>query len=261
MLLTSPVEPGGTWKSFAIGSALSPDTAIGFFFEVKPEAREHYRRANAALESHPLALPSGHKFTRWDLRGTLGAMMQGERNYDRAAEFLRNADVALNGSGADQLGALQSLDAMDWTDRYPVNGAATAFIGCADYPQRLTVYEQDKLAAMLRRQAPVAGFSASQGLFYCEGVPLANDPLPTALGSDKAPILIMASTRDALTQYGWANDTARAFPDSRIITYVGAQHTPYLEGSSCTDKYGTAYLIALQRPELDATCPSQFSQP
>ena len=259
MLLSSPVEPGGTWKSFSIGSALSPDTAAGFFFEVKPEAREHYRRAIAALEVAPLTLPSGHRFTRWDLRGTLGAFMHSEMDYGAAADFLRHADMALNGSGGDQAASIQSLNAMEWTDRYPVNGGATPFIGCADYPQRLSRYEQDKTAATIRKQAPIAGFSASQGLFYCEGVPPAIDPLPT-IGSNKAQMLIIASTRDALTQYGWANDAAREFPDSRIISYVGGQHTPYLQGSSCVDSLGTDYLLTLKRPELDASCPSLFGK-
>lgn len=261
MLLTSPVEPGGSWRSFTTGSALSPDTAMGFFFETSPEAREHYRRAIAALEARALQLPSGHRFTRWDLRGTLGAMVKSEKSYDVAADLLRNADAALNGRGGDQAAAIKSLDAMEWTDRYPVNGGATAFIGCADYVQRLSRHEQERLASQLRQQAPIAGFSASQGLFYCEGVPPALDPLPAALGSDKAPMLIIASTRDALTQYGWANDAARKFPDSRIVTYVGTQHTPFLEGADCTDSYGTEYLLTLRRPELDVACPSQFAKP
>ena len=53
---------------------------------------------------------------------------------------------------------------------YPINGGATAFIGCLDYPQRLTRDDQLRLSEQIRTQSPVFGFGASQGLFFCEGV-------------------------------------------------------------------------------------------
>jgi pimeloyl-ACP methyl ester carboxylesterase len=75
------------------------------------------------------------------------------------------------------------------------------------------------------------------------------------------PLLIMGSTRDSLTPYGWAADMARTFRNSRVITYVGSTHTPFLAGSTCIDRYGIDYLIGLRRPRVDAACPNTLMDP
>jgi hypothetical protein len=89
------------------------------------------------------------------------------------------------------------------------------------------------------------------------------DPVPVDFGSNwQTPMLIVGSTRDALTPYAWTIDMARTFRNSRVVTYVGGQHTPFLgAGSACVDRYGIDYLIHLKRPRVDVTCPSVLDQP
>lgn len=257
MLLSSPVEPNATWQSFMLGSATSPDKAVGFFFEAYPLAMQRFDRVIKALSSQALRLPSGALVSHWDVRALLAGLMKSEAAFGNAADLLSMLDAATLGSEPARSQALATLDTMSWLDSYPVNGGATAFIGCLDYPQRLTSSEQDQLAAQIRSQAPIFGFGVSQGLFYCEGIEVTPDPVPVNFRNTQTPMLVIGSTHDALTQYAWAGELARNFSNSRVITYVGTQHTPYVgAGSACVDAYGTDYLVRLQRPAADQSCPN-----
>ena len=257
MLLTSPVDPNATWQSFMTGSATSPDNAAGFFFEAYPQAKLHYDAVIAALSAQALPLPSGAHVTHWDVRGLLANFVKSESAFNSAASFLTLVDTAIQGVEPQRSDARTALDTMPWQAAYPVNGGATAFIGCLDYPQRLTSSEQNLLAAQIRTQAPIFGFGASQGLFFCEGIDVAPNPVPTHFLNTQTPMMVIGSTRDGLTQYSWAGELARNFRNSRVITYVGTQHTPYLAaGSACVDTYGTDYLVRLQRPAADMSCPN-----
>jgi pimeloyl-ACP methyl ester carboxylesterase len=82
------------------------------------------------------------------------------------------------------------------------------------------------------------------------------DPVPVNFTNAQTPMLIIGSTHDGLTPYSWATELSRNFLNSRVITYDGTQHTPYLAaGSACVDTYGTDYLVRLQRPSSDMNCP------
>ncbi len=257
MLLSSPVSPDATFPEFMYGSATSPDDAVGFYFQSFPEAEILFDGIVGSLSSEPLHLPSGAQITQWDVRGTIANNVKSESSYMSTLSLLETFNTAINGSGSAQAQARAILDSMEWPTTYPVNGAATAFIGSLDYPQRLDSVGQNILAEQIRADAPVFGFGASQGLFYTEGIGVTPDPIPTKFTNTKTPVLIMGSTKDALTKYSWAVELRHNFQNSRLVTYIGTQHTPYLAaGSSCVDAYGTDFLVNLNRPEVDATCPN-----
>lgn len=257
MLLSSPVSPNATFPEFMYGSATSPDDAVGFYFQAFPDAGILFDGIVSSLSTQPLVLPSGAQITQWDVRGTIANNVKSESSYMSTLTLLETFDTAINGSGAAQVAAKAELDAMPWQDSYPVNGGATAFIGSLDYPQRLASNVQNSLAEQIRADAPVFGFGASQGLFYTEGIGVTPDPIPTNFTNTKTPVLIIGSTKDALTKYSWAVELRQNFKDSKLITYIGTQHTPYLAaGSACVDAYGTDFLVNLNRPEKDATCPN-----
>jgi pimeloyl-ACP methyl ester carboxylesterase len=260
MLLTSPVDPNATWKSFVAGSATSPDNAVGFLFQLHPKARDTFTRIMPILETAALELPSGRKVTRWDLRAQLAIFAKSESSFGEAETLLGLVDQALHGGVEEKRSALAALDAEEWQTDYPINSGATVFIGCSDYADRYSPDEQVAESARIRVQAPIFGFGTSQGLFYCEGIKTAPDPVPTDFVNPTTPMLIIASTRDGLTQYGWATEMARNFQDSRVITYIGTQHTPYVAArSACVDAYATDYLINLRRPVTDTACRNAAS--
>jgi len=257
MLLSSPVSPNATFPEFMYGSAVSPDDAVDFYFQAFPSTEILFDRIVESLSTQPLQLPSGSEVTQWDVRGTIANNVKSESLYQDTLSLLETFDTAINGSGTSQSEAKAMLDSMNWLTTYPVNGGATAFIGSLDYAERLTGGEQNTLAAQIRADAPVFGFGASQGLFYTEGISVTPDPIPTKFTNTKTPVLIIGSTNDGLTKYSWAVELRKNFLNSRLITYVGTQHTPYLAAdSACVDAYGTDFLVNLNRPEEDATCPN-----
>ncbi len=257
MLLSSPVAPNADWTSFVLGAGVAPDNAVGFFFEVTPNARARFQRVTKTLAVRPLSLPSGAVVTRWDVQAVVSTSVTSQSGYPEAAGLLRTLDSALHSSGRVQRRALAALDGMQWPDSYPVNGGATAFIGCLDLPQRFTAEEQVSLAQTLRADAPIFGFGTSQALYYCEGVDVPADPVPSHYVNRQTPMLIVGSTRDALTSFQWATDVARTFRNSRVMAYVGTVHTPvFTSGSSCLDRAATKYLITRKRPRHDKACPT-----
>lgn len=253
MLLSSPVAPNATWTSFAMGAGVAPDNAVGFFFETAPRTARTYTRVIRALERSPLTLPSGARITHWDIQALVATSIISQEGYATAEDIIAVTGEALNGSRKARV----QLDRLPWPTEYPINGGATAFIGCLDLPQRFTPEEQRTLAERLRSDAPVFGFGTSQALYYCEGVDVPADPMPSALLNPSTPMLIMASTRDALTSFEWATDMARTFRNSKVVSYVGTTHTAvFTSGSTCLDKRATAYLLHRTRPATDVACPT-----
>lgn len=256
MLLTSPISPNATWPSFALGAGTAPDDALGFFFGKESAAKQNYDSVITSLNTQALTLPSGAQVTHWDIQGTVASEVRSQSSYLSAANLLANVNTALHGATSEQAQARATLDSMKWPTSYSIHGGATAFIGCLDYPQRLTRDEQAKLAEQLRTQAPIFGFGASQGLFYCEGINVRPDPVPVNFTNTQTPMLIIGSTHDALTPYSWVTELSNNFLNSRVVTYDGTQHTPFLStGSTCVDKLGVDYLVRLNRPDNDVSCP------
>ena len=257
MLLTSPVDPNATWPSFAFGSGTAPDDAVGFFFEKYSVAKQNYDRVINSLNIQALTLPSGSRVTHWDVQATIAEAVKSQSAYGDTAALLTTLNSALSGTASEQTAAIASLDKRGgWISSYPINGGATSFIDCLDYSQRLTWEEQIIFYGQVRTEAPIFGFGNGTGFFFCEGINVQPDPVPVNFTNSQTPLLIMGSTHDALTQYSWVNELARNFNNSRVVTYDGTVHTPFLgAGSTCVDTLGIDYLVRLNRPDTDVSCP------
>ena len=84
-------------------------------------------------------------------------------------------------------------------------------------------------------------------------VPAANDIGPvTAMGA--APILVVGTTGDPATPYGWAVGLADQLESGVLLTYEGDVHTAYMTGSDCVDAAVDAYLLEGTPPSDGARC-------
>ena len=63
------------------------------------------------------------------------------------------------------------------------------------------------------------------------------------------PVLVISTTGDPATPYQAGVGLAQAL-GGRLLTYVGTQHTAFLQGVACVDEAATAYLI-------DGTLPAE----
>jgi len=263
LLLDGPVNPNGTLREFAATYAVSADSALGMFFQLYPQARERFDRSHAQLEVAPMPLPSGAVFSRWTLLQYMEQVARAEGSWPGMDNLLGIVDRAVSGAGADAEAAKAQLDEI--LKATPVSNvimgapAVVSAIDCIDYPDRPSAATQDATGRLLRRQAPIgAGLNYITLASQCSGMDVAPDPVPTSfVPADGSRILISASTRDAATPYAWAVSMARAFPGTRMLTYVGGQHVNYaVLGSTCVNDTVATFLIDGALPATDVACPN-----
>lgn len=70
---------------------------------------------------------------------------------------------------------------------------------------------------------------------------------------DVPPALVISTTNDPATPHQAGVDLAKAM-HGRLLSYEGTQHTVFLQGESCVDKAGIAYLTDGALPDKGKTC-------
>ena len=68
------------------------------------------------------------------------------------------------------------------------------------------------------------------------------------------PVLVIGTTQDPATFFGWATAMSNYIVGSRLVTLRGEGHTGYGRGSACTDDAVDAYLINGTTPVKDLIC-------
>jgi hypothetical protein len=71
--------------------------------------------------------------------------------------------------------------------------------------------------------------------------------------SGLAPVLVVSTTNDPATPYQSGVNLAQALGGG-LLTFEGTQHTAFLQGISCVDKWGTGYLLNLTMPPAGTRC-------
>jgi pimeloyl-ACP methyl ester carboxylesterase len=255
IVLDGSIDPNGSIAGLA-QSEVSGDTALGFLFQLYPEAQAQYKAVRTELDRRVISLPSGRQVTRWNLTALLGEYAGGESSYSALAQVIGFAHTALFGSGAAVASALAVLDGVPFDQSIGLGSAEFAVVNCSDYVQRPGVVEQNALATSMRRQAPVLGWlNAFADMSMCSGLRVPVEAVPVDVGQSAVPVLILGSTRDAHTPYAWTVSMTRAFTASRGVTYVRGKHVVYAAAqSSCVDAAGSAYLLTGTLPEFDVAC-------
>ncbi|WP_185845920.1 alpha/beta hydrolase [Kibdelosporangium aridum] len=98
------------------------------------------------------------------------------------------------------------------------------------------------------------GLPASPALDACAFWPVPNtsEPhLPAVQGLP--PILVVSTTGDPATPYQAGVNLAKALGGA-LLTYEATQHTAFLQGNSCVDNAGSAYLVDLTVPPQGIRC-------
>ncbi len=68
-----------------------------------------------------------------------------------------------------------------------------------------------------------------------------------------APVVVVSTTQDPATPYQAGVNLARDL-NARLLTFEGTQHGAFLQGSSCVDRAGIAYLTDLTLPPEGIRC-------
>jgi len=125
---------------------------------------------------------------------------------------------------------------------------------CLDFPAPTDVATYRSWATKLRASAPhFAGLMAYNDL-PCAFWPTPAQRTPGPVRAAGAPaIVIVGTTGDPATPYGWAKALARELESAVLVTHKGEGHTAYLT-DTCVQKAVNAYLLDLTVPKTGLTC-------
>ena len=244
--------------------SVAPDHSLGFFLEANPDIKPQYNAVIRALTDRTLGLPDGTRYTRWDVLDVLNDSVMfyidPGGDWTAAEQVITTAHTALFGTGATRAAARRALTQPAFrSPRTGTVGGLWSAVVCQDFADRLTAGEQRSQMRWAVRNGPVYG--GSLGVDYittCDGYGAAEpDPVPTPRRfGPEIPGIISNSTRDGETPYQWAVNMARVYRKMRMLTLVGGLHGTFgLSQSACVDNTIAQFLISLQRPTTDLTCP------
>ncbi len=147
----------------------------------------------------------------------------------------------------------------DMAERYEqggsTNGAqAEQAIDCLDHPVDRDPSDYPSLAEMAGRSAPVFGPLLTWGLLGCATwpAPPTRTPAP-ASDAGAPPILVVGTTGDPVTPYGWAVSLAGELHGGVLLTWQGQSHVASYY-SPCVRSAADAYLVGGTLPAPATTC-------
>ncbi|WP_410584933.1 alpha/beta hydrolase [Amycolatopsis sp. lyj-108] len=128
---------------------------------------------------------------------------------------------------------------------------ALTVVNCLDrtHPTDLAAYEE--AARELRR---VSRLSSGTEALGCAFLPTGAAPSRTVRAAGAPPILLVGTTKDAATPYGWARHLLGSLGSAVLLSNEDVGHAVYGNGASCVDEGVSRYLIDLTIPAAPARC-------
>jgi pimeloyl-ACP methyl ester carboxylesterase len=194
------------------------------------------------LIEFPVAVGDGRKLSYEDATtGVVQALYQ-----DSLWDTLNSGLNQLKQQRGQTLEKLADLyNERDADGRYGTTQDAFTAIRCVDDPR---VTDPKVILEAQERYVQAAPFlddgrPASAARDSCAFWPVPNTTQPHEPKADGLPkTLVISTTNDPATPYQAGVNLAQALKGA-LLTYEGTQHTVFLQGVSCVDKAGTAYLV------------------
>ncbi len=270
-VLDGVVDPALSTRELALQQALGFELELHAFFSWCNSnsscERDLPRGASASWQRLVTALSKGAT-----LRATLRASDGGSTTLDLgmaetgAAEALYSPllwpalgygiALALQGDGSE-LALLAYLYAeMSPGGSFPNVTDANMAINCVDGPSPHQVSAYESLASYLARKAPDFGPEEAWGGLPCAYWPVAPTGKQAPVHAPGTPpVLIVGSTGDPATPYGWAQAVAKQFPHGVLLTRSGNGHTGYA-ASACVRGYVDSFFTSGSLPRTGTVCAS-----
>jgi pimeloyl-ACP methyl ester carboxylesterase len=260
MVLDSVIDPSLSMAEMVSDQAVGFETVLDDFLT--------WCQASASCGWHPVGDP------KTALLGLIAAgRVQRLPGYGgRGAGPGEFYDALLNGLGAQSfwpslgraLGQAQAGNGaaiLALSDSYTTHGStnlsdANAAVNCLDHPSPSDPAQYPALAAAAAARAPVFGPLLMWGILGCgvweePATRLQHDI--SAPGSP--PILVVGTTKDPATPYGWAVHVAAMLQHGVLVTRDGEDHVAEFY-SPCVRALVAAYVVAGTAPPSGITCTS-----
>lgn len=255
MLLDGSVDPSGSIEGFIADGARAVDEAYGHLRQVDPDGQAKTARAIDVLTRENIPLGGGTEFTRSDFLDQILLWMTLQRDTPKIAQLAEHV-LAAAADRNDESARDALRDSMDSIGPNEDTGGPVAVVNCLDYEDRPSMSRLTGIVAENARRAPMFGGALTTSYAStCAGLTFEPDPIPNKRGiiSD-FPVLIGGATRDARTPFQWSVQMAKAFPESRLVTYSGGNHVNWLTESECVNEYYDAYFVDGELPVVDVEC-------
>ncbi|QKW07344.1 alpha/beta fold hydrolase [Streptomyces sp. NA04227] len=243
------------FQSFAKDCVRRPDCPLGPKGTALPKATANLAAFFERADAKPLRTSSKQRPLTEALAttGVIAAM------YDEAAwSQLRAAlNAAMKKKDGTSLLALSDSYYQRETDgKYTNLMYANAAVNCLDLPPAFG--SPDEVTAALptfEKASPVFGRGLAWSALNCSYWPTKPTGKPRRIEArGAAPILVVGTTRDPATPYGWARSLATQLDSATLLTYEGDGHTAYNRGSACVDAAVNTYLTTGRAPRENTHC-------
>ncbi|MGP4003410.1 alpha/beta hydrolase [Streptomyces sp. 8N706] len=178
--------------------------------------------------------------------------------YDEGAwAQLRNAlRSAMDGDGAGLLGLADAYYERDSGGSYANLMFANPAVNCLDLPPSFGGPDDVRRELpSFRKASTVFGTGFAWAAMNCTYWPVGATGAPRRIEAKGAdPIVVVGTTRDPATPYGWAQGLAGQLSSASLLTYEGDGHTAYGRGSDCVDTAINTYLLEGRAPEKGKKC-------
>jgi pimeloyl-ACP methyl ester carboxylesterase len=163
---------------------------------------------------------------------------------------------ASQGNGTDFLTLFDAYTGRSAKGSYSNLFEANAAVNCLDAPAP-TLSQLQAAAPAAQAAAPIFGLQNLYSESGCSVWPVPATGQVAAIRAAGSPkIVVVGSTGDPITPYGWARALASQLDNGVLLTRVGDGHTGY-EASSCIRSDVDRYLIDLTAPPPGTSCPSK----
>ncbi|HEY3605849.1 MAG TPA: alpha/beta hydrolase [Pseudonocardiaceae bacterium] len=160
------------------------------------------------------------------------------------------------GSGQTLMALADVYDGRDPNGQYSNEQDAFTAIRCIDQPPVTDPNLQLQASQQYKQAAPFLddGRPAVAQADACTTWPAPPTSKPhTPSVPGLAPVLVVSTTNDPATPYQAGVNLAQAL-GAGLLTFEGTQHTAFLQGISCVDKWGSGYLLSLTMPPAGTRC-------
>ncbi len=127
-------------------------------------------------------------------------------------------------------------------------------VNCLDRPGSGDVADVRAGQAAFAEASPTFGDFFVWGELGCPGWPTKEAVTAPVSATGSPPILVVGTTGDPATPYGWAQGLAEQLDSGVLLTYKGTPHTAYRGGSQCIDEAVEAFLLDGDPPQDGRTC-------
>jgi pimeloyl-ACP methyl ester carboxylesterase len=260
MVLDSVIDPALTFNQMTQGQAVGFESSLQSFFSWCAGTSACAWRTGANPTDTLLGLIASN--TASPVPAGNGRSAGGGELYDALLEglYARSVWPELGDAlAADAAGNGAQVVAM--SDHYNENGSsngndAAVAIDCLDHPVSHDLGAYGYLADVYKASAPVFGPLLAWGEASCAVWPAPpTRPVGRVTASGSPPILVVGTTGDPATPYGWAVNVAHALSHGVLLTRDGVDHVAYFY-SACVRTAIETYFVSGATPPAGTTCSS-----